>query len=90
MNPSPSIGTSGSIGVEKICGIVFSADASKTGAAAGTTAVVETACSYKIPFRVGVHFDTAEALAAPGIVEHSISETQMKDHNVAYVSSHMP
>ena len=53
--------------MEKICGVVFSADASKTGAAAITTAVVETVCSYKIPFRVGVHFDEAEAIAAPGV-----------------------
>ena len=66
LNLQPSIGTSGSLGVEKICGIIFSADASKTGAAAGTTATVETVCSWKTPFRVGVHFDTAEALAAPG------------------------
>ena len=67
LNLQPSIGTSGAIGVEKICGVVFSADASKTGAAAITTAVVETVCSYKIPFRVGVHFDEAEAIAAPGV-----------------------
>merc|ERR1712037_45072 len=45
------------IGVDKICGLVWNAIAGNAGTAAAT------ACTYKTPFRVGVHFDSSEALA---------------------------
>ena len=45
--------------VDKICGIVFNAIADDTGA------FTATACTFKVPFRVGVHFDSEEAIAAP-------------------------
>ena len=45
------------IGVDKICGLVWNAIAGNAGTAAAT------ACTYKTPFRVGVHFDASEALA---------------------------
>ena len=66
MNLQPSTtAAAGIAGEDKICGIIFSADASKVGAAAGTTAAQATACSFKTPFRVGVHFDSTEAIGAP-------------------------
>ena len=43
--------------VNKICGFLWNAIAGN----AGTT--LATACTYKTPFRVGVHFDIGEAIA---------------------------
>ena len=43
--------------VNKICGFLFNAIAGNAGTA------LATACSYKTPFRVGVHFDRGEAIA---------------------------
>ena len=54
-NLQPGTGTAGSIGIDKVCGIVFNGAAAATGTG--------TACSYSAPFRVGVHFDGSEALS---------------------------
>ena len=43
--------------VNKICGFLWNAIAGNDG----TT--LATACTYKTPFRVGVHFDIGEAIA---------------------------
>lgn len=43
--------------VNKICGFLWNAIAGN----AGTT--LATACTFKTPFRVGVHFDIGEAIA---------------------------
>ena len=55
-NLQPGTGTAGTIGIDKVCGIVFNGAAAATGTG--------TACSFSTPFRVGVHFDGSEALAA--------------------------
>ena len=54
-NLQPAPGTTGTDGTDKICGIVFNAIAIATIA-------VGTACSFSTPFRVGVHFDSSEAI----------------------------
>ena len=55
-NLQPGTGTAGTIGIDKVCGIVFNGAAAATGTG--------TACSYSTPFRVGVHFDGSEAIDA--------------------------
>ena len=54
-NLQPGTGTAGTIGIDKVCGIVFNGAASQT-----TTG---TACTFSTPFRVGVHFDSSEAIS---------------------------
>merc|ERR1712037_404887 len=49
------VGTATGIGIDKLCGIQFNA-----GSIADTA--TETVCSWKTPFRVGVHFDDSEAI----------------------------
>ena len=57
-NLQSGTGTAGAMGVDKVCGILFSA--------AGITGVAQTtACTFQTPFRVGVHFDGDEALGHP-------------------------
>ena len=53
----PSIGTTGTLGTNRICGAYFNAQAAQTAHA--------TACSWSTPFKVGVHFDADDAIA-PG------------------------
>ena len=48
----------GALTVDKICGIVWNA-----APTAAPAAVQQTACSFSTPFRVGVRFDTGEAIA---------------------------
>ena len=51
----PSIGTTGTLGSNRICGSIFNAQAApQTGHA--------TACSWAVPFKVGVHFDADDAI----------------------------
>jgi len=59
VNLQPSIGTAGAVtgAVTRICGAIFNA------APAAQTAQA-TACSFAIPFKVGVHFDEEESIAA--------------------------
>ena len=58
--------------VNKICGWIFNAMADNMG----TT--LTTVCTFKTPFNVGVHFDSAEALLAnadlPGTDNYDHSE----------------
>ena len=56
------VGTAATVGTEKLCGILFNA-----GAITSTTTA--TVCSWRAPYRVGVHFDDAEAIAAPGTAD---------------------
>ena len=56
-NLQPGTGTAGTIGIDKVCGIVWNGAADQAGTG--------TACSYSTPFRVGVHFDSSEALGPP-------------------------
>ena len=60
-NLQPSIGTAGSVVTgTRICGNVFNAGATPQTAQA-------TACSFAIPFKVGVHFDEEESIYADPI-----------------------
>jgi hypothetical protein len=57
-NLQPTIGTSGTLTlVNRLCGTIFNAI---------TTATITqaTACSFSVPFKVGVHFDNEESLLA--------------------------
>ena len=56
----PGTGTSTTVaGTNRICGSLFNAISTATITHA-------TACSYSVPFRVGVHMDDAETIAASG------------------------
>lgn len=55
-NLQAAIGTAGTQGTDRVCGIVFNAAAAATA--------VGSACSFSTPFRVGVHFDDKEAVDA--------------------------
>jgi len=60
----PSTGSSGALGapgtsVNRICGTVF-----HVATHAATVTAPATACSWAVPFKVGVHFDADEALVA--------------------------
>merc|ERR1712106_1012957 len=62
INLQPTIGTAGTVSTtgHRICGVIFNAAASPQTAQA-------TACSFAVPFKVGVHFDEEESIAAnPG------------------------
>ena len=57
----PGTGTSITVvGTNRICGTFF--NAAQTAAASHATA-----CSYSIPFRVGVHMDDADAIASDDV-----------------------
>ena len=45
--------------VDKVCGVVFNAIAGNAGV------FTATACTFKVPFRVGVHFDSGESVTTP-------------------------
>ena len=64
------------VGANKICGISWNADASMTGAAAAIAAYQLTACSYVTPFRVGVHFDSDEALGVANTADDAIASIE--------------
>jgi len=52
-----SIGTAGSIsGTNRVCGVLFNAAAAAT--------LHATACSWAVPFKVGVHFDADDVIDA--------------------------
>merc|ERR1712241_1090395 len=58
----PGTGSSGTLGSatagsNRICGTIFNA--------ASPTAVHATACTWAVPFKVGVHFDQDDAIGAP-------------------------
>ena len=51
-----TIGSAGSLGNNRVCGVLFAG-------AVGTAHA--TACSWATPFKVGVHFDADDAIGAP-------------------------
>merc|ERR1739844_216835 len=55
----PSTGSAGTLTQNRICGTIFNAGTSSP------TAVHATACSWTVPFKVGVHFDQDDAIDAP-------------------------
>jgi len=61
-NAQDGVGTAATQGTDKLCGILF--NASPTATESDTA----TVCSYVTPFRVGVHFDSSEAIGAPPTV----------------------
>merc|ERR1719378_685718 len=55
-NLQPTIGTSGSISAQsRLCGAIFNAIGTATIAGA-------TACTYAVPFKIGVHLDEGESI----------------------------
>jgi len=61
----PGTGSTGTLGaagtsVNRICGTVFN-----VAAHAATVTAPATACSWAVPFKVGVHFDADDAIVAP-------------------------
>jgi len=52
----PTIGTAGTLATNRICGSYFNALAAQTAHA--------TACSWAVPFKVGVHFDADDNIVA--------------------------
>merc|ERR1712141_404216 len=65
----PGTGTTGTLNTNRICGTVFNA--------ASPTAVHATACSWAVPFKVGVHFDQDEAIAAPPAPAYNLAENDI-------------
>merc|ERR1712203_957609 len=55
----PSTGTTGTLNVNRVCGVLFNA-------AAAPQTTHATACSWAVPFKVGVHFDDADSIIAGG------------------------
>jgi hypothetical protein len=54
----PSTGTTGTLNENRFCGVLFNA-------AAAPQTTHATACSWAVPFKVGVHFDGDDAIGAP-------------------------
>merc|ERR1712241_758503 len=64
-----STATIGPTGKNRICGTVFNA--------ATPTAVHATACSWAVPFKVGVHFDQDDAINAPPAPAYNLVENDV-------------
>merc|ERR1712115_177719 len=70
VNLQPSIGSSGTVNANtRICGAVFSAGANPQTAQA-------TACSFAIPFKVGVHFDEEESIYASPFASPNLNKAE--------------
>ena len=54
----PSTGTTGTLNENRFCGVLFNA-------ATAPQTTHATACSWAVPFKVGVHFDADDAIGAP-------------------------
>jgi len=65
----PSTGSTGTLVTNRICGTIFNA--------ASPTAVHATACSWAVPFKVGVHFDQDEAIDAPPAPAYNLLENDI-------------
>merc|ERR1712232_616474 len=65
----PSTGSTGTLVTNRICGTIFNA--------ASPTAVHATACSWAVPFKVGVHFDQDEAIDAPPAPAYNLLENDV-------------
>ena len=63
----PGTGTTGTLDDNRICGTIWNAAAAPQTAAA-------TACSWAVPFKVGVHFDADEAINAPPAPAYNLVE----------------
>merc|ERR1712106_1015252 len=67
-NLQPTIGTTGTITTtSRLCGTVFNAISTATIAGA-------TACTWTTPFKIGVHFDEGESLAATAAATPKLNE----------------
>jgi len=64
-----STATIGPTGKNRICGTLFNA--------ATPTAVHATACSWSVPFKVGVHFDQDDAINAPPAPAYNLVENDV-------------
>jgi len=76
-----STATIGPTGKNRICGTLFNA--------ATPTAVHATACSWSVPFKVGVHFDHDDAINAPpapayNLVENDVTGTTGHSKGAGY------
>merc|ERR1712176_313820 len=76
-----STATIGPTGKNRICGTLFNA--------ATPTAVHATACSWAVPFKVGVHFDQDDAINAPpapayNLVENDVTGTTGHSKGAGY------
>merc|ERR1712241_1495232 len=76
-----STATIGPTGKNRICGTLFNA--------ATPTAVHATACSWSVPFKVGVHFDQDDAINAPpapayNLVENDVTGTTGHSKGAGY------
>merc|ERR1712083_749743 len=70
VNLQPSIGSSGTVNANtRICGAFFSAGANPQTAHA-------TACSFAIPFKVGVHFDEEESIYASPFASPNLNKAE--------------
>jgi hypothetical protein len=61
----PTIGTTATLGSNRICGVLFNGLAAQVAHA--------TACSWAIPFKVGVHFDADDAIGAAADVPAALN-----------------
>merc|ERR1712154_604984 len=68
----PSTGTTGTLTQNRICGVIFNA------ATAPQTAHA-TACSWAIPFKVGVHFDADDVIGAASPTPAPVLGTNRND-----------
>ena len=65
----PGTGSTATTGKNRICGTLFNA--------ATPTAVHATACSWSVPFKVGVHFDHDDAINAPPAPAYNLVENDV-------------
>merc|ERR1711997_333525 len=77
----PGTGSTATTGKNRICGTLFNA--------ATPTAVHATACSWSVPFKVGVHFDHDDAINAPpapayNLVENDVTGTTGHSKGAGY------
>jgi len=78
----PSTGTTGTLNINRICGTIFNAKTAPQTSGA-------TACSWAVPFKVGVHFDADDAINAPpapayNLVENDVTGTAAAPTGAGY------
>lgn len=80
-NAQNGVGAATTLGTDRICGILWSADGIATTATA-------TVCSYRTPWRIGVHFDAIEAIGAtPTTDGDNLSKTENAQEDPATTSN---
>ena len=89
-NLQPGTGTSGTLGVNRMCGAVWDATSSSD------KDEIATACTFTTPFRIGVHLDQGEVLAVdPGAsdkldkVENLDTTKLAKNEGLGYTGFYM-